>query len=844
MNFLLTKTKLEIMFKKIFFVGFLFLTSLLKAQVNPGASCDQAGCSLGGSYANLTGSASMGAYSCLGSTPNANWLALGIANNGNVHLTLTQVSNAGTPIDVDFALYGPYTSVSAGCPIGPTTPTVDCSYSGSATEYVDIIGAIAGQVYILLVTNFNGGAGTISLSPNNALPSTGSINCNTNFTATTTQIAATCGQATGSATVTAVGGYPPYTYTWNLPGSPTTQTVNNLAPGTYTVTVTSSPNPTNNQSVNPTTGTVTVLNKVATFSATSTQASCIGGANGTATANFAMSGGNAGITATYLWNNGQTTKIATGLLPGTYTCTVTLSNGCVGTATVTVGASSVSYSGTSTLVSCPGGSNGTATVSMNPVIGNLSFLWNDALQQTTQTATGLPAGTHTCTITSDIGCVGTKTVTVGTIPGMVGVFSAINDVTCNSANNGLMAVSVTQGTAPYTYDWLNSTSVNDTASDLYVGYQAVSITDANGCVITISDTLDEPLSLKITALTPPTQICPEASITLSVNGTGGSSAYIFTWTENGSVIGTGNSITVNPLNSNTNYCVKMEEVCGSPFDDSCTVLTFPLEILPALSPDAPERCIPAKFDFTNNSSNPTEIASTYFEFSDGFNVLETGIDTTSNTFEIPDQYSVIMTVTSVFGCIYSDTFVNIVNVRDVPKADFTFSSNPATFFETIIAMQDRSSSDVVTWNWLSPYSSPTYSQLQNPVFNYPIGEVGVYPTTLIVTSSYGCVDTVTYNMNVIQDIIMYAPNSFTPDGDEHNQDWRFAIQGIDVYSFNLMLFNKWGEIIWETNDVNSSWDGTYNGKIVQAGSYFWRASAKDIMNDGKHEFSGTINVLR
>jgi hypothetical protein len=209
---------------------------------------------------------------------------------------------------------------------------------------------------------------------------------------------------------------------------------------------------------------------------------------------------------------------------------------------------------------------------------------------------------------------------------MVGVFSAINDVTCNSANNGLMAVSVTQGTAPYTYDWLNSTSVNDTASDLYVGYQAVSITDANGCVITISDTLDEPLSLKITALTPPTQICPEASITLSVNGTGGSSAYIFTWTENGSVIGTGNSITVNPLNSNTNYCVKMEEVCGSPFDDSCTVLTFPLEILPALNPDAPERCIPAKFDFTNNSSNPTEIASSYFEFSDGFNVLETGID--------------------------------------------------------------------------------------------------------------------------------------------------------------------------------------------------------------------------
>jgi gliding motility-associated-like protein len=407
-----------------------------------------------------------------------------------------------------------------------------------------------------------------------------------------------------------------------------------------------------------------------------------------------------------------------------------------------------------------------------------------------------------------------------------------------------MAVSVTQGTAPYTYDWLNSTSVNDTASDLYVGYQAVSITDANGCIITISDTLDEPLPLAISVLTPPTQICPEASITLSVNGTGGSSPYIFTWSENGNIIGTGNSITVDPLNSNTNYCVKMEEVCGSPFTDSCTVITFPIEITPAVSPDVPERCIPAKFEFTNNSSNSSEIATTYYEFSDGFNVLETGIDSSSNTFEIPNLYSVIMTVSSIYGCIYKDTFEQIVNVRDIPKADFTFSSNPASFFETTILLQNRSSTDVISWNWNSLNSSPSYSQLENPVFTFPIGEVGIYPITLVVTSQFGCVDTITYNMNVIQDIIMYAPNSFTPDGDEHNQNWKFAIQGIDVLSFDLLLFNKWGEIIWETKDVNSSWDGTYNGNIVQAGAYFWRATAKDSMNDGKHEFSGTVNVLR
>ena len=135
---------------------FTWVSFIISVQVNPGNSCDQAGCSVAGSYSNLSGVPSMGQYSCLFSTPNANWLAIGIGTNGSVHLQLTQTTNAGNLIDVDFALYGPYTSVSAGCPIGPNTPTVDCSYSASATEYVDIANALAGQVYILLVTNFNG----------------------------------------------------------------------------------------------------------------------------------------------------------------------------------------------------------------------------------------------------------------------------------------------------------------------------------------------------------------------------------------------------------------------------------------------------------------------------------------------------------------------------------------------------------------------------------------------------------------------------------------------------------------------------------------------------------------
>lgn len=825
---------------------FTWVSFIISAQVNPGNSCDQAGCSVAGSYSNLSGVPSMGQYSCLFSTPNANWLAIGIGTNGSVHLQLTQTTNAGNLIDVDFALYGPYTSVSAGCPIGPNTPTVDCSYSASATEYVDIANALAGQVYILLVTNFNGQPGTISLVQNPTQPSSATINCAINFTATTAQTPATCGQATGTATVTPVGGYPPYTYSWSSPGNPTTQTATNLLPGTYTCTITSSPNPTTGQIVNPTTVSVTVTNTNATFTSTTVPASCPNGNNGSATANFAVFGGSAGITATYQWNDplGQTTQTATGLTPGQYSCFVTLSNGCTGTVNPTVGANQVNYSGSSTVVSCPGGSDGTATAVMTPVVGTLSYSWNDPNSQTTQTANGLSAGTYNCTITSTVGCTGNVSVTVTEIPGMIATIVNQTDVTCYTGNDGMVEVNVTQGTPGYTYSWDNSTSTTNVANDLYVGDHTLTITDQNNCVINLTATINEPAPLQITSLTNDTQICPENTATLDVVGTGGSSPYTFTWYENGNVIGTGTQITVDPEFTNTQYCVVLSEQCGSPTVDSCLLVYFPTPIQPVLTPDKLESCIPGEFTFTNTSTNGSEISTMYVVFSEGTTAMLNGTDPITVIFDDPTTYSVDMTVTSVYGCVYTNSIQNIVEVLPDPVADFTFSANPATIFETSILMQDRSSFDVVQWEWSSPGSTPSYSYSENPNFMFPEGEVGQYPVTLMVTTDNGCTDTVTYIMNIVPAILFYAPNTFTPDDDEFNQSWEFFVSGIDIFDFELTIFNRWGEIIWETKDPSAKWDGTWNGKRIQEGTYVWKSIVKDPLTDDKLEFKGHINVLR
>ncbi len=549
---------------------------------------------------------------------------------------------------------------------------------------------------------------------------------------------------------------------------------------------------------------------------------------------------------TYNWPGlGATTQTVTGVTAGTYTVEMWDSLGCMSTAQVTIGDTPAAFSGSTTLVSCPGGNDGTATAEMIPVIGNITYQWDDPLMQTTQTATGLTAGTYNCVVTSDIGCSETVTVTVTEIPGMIANIIAQTDVTCNSGNDGMIQLSVSQGTGPYSYSWDNSSSTTNIANDLVAGTHTCTITDDNGCIITISGTIGEPAPLDITFLTPDTQICPEDDITLNVSGTGGSTAYTFTWFENGTQIGTGSQITVDPEYTNTQYCVVLSEACGSPTDQECNLIYFPTPIIPNAEPDEFERCIDdATFAFFNTSTNGGEIATTYWDFGDqNLIALSNGDDSISMTFNEVGSYDLIMTVTSIYGCVYTDTVTNIMEVKPRPTADFYFSTNPATIFESSVMLQDKSSVDVIYWNWYSPFSTPSSSNLENPVMVFP-EEAGEYPVTLIVENELGCFDTITYVMQIIEDILFFAPNTFTPDGDEHNQIWKPEISGIDIYDFELFIFNRWGEMIWESHDPNVGWDGTYHGVLVPQGTYVWKATVKDPFKDKRKTFNGTINLIK
>lgn len=317
--------------------------------------------------------------------------------------------------------------------------------------------------------------------------------------------AVTCsGASNGNLTVTAQGGVQPYTYTW-APGNVTTivPTYNGIEGGTYTVTLTDANGCTWTESA-------TVYEPAPLAITLSTisdhngyEVSCAGGNDGSIS--ITATGGNG--TYSYLWNNGATTSSLNNLIAGTYVVTVSDFNSCTEVESYTLASPNFMLTSTqSTQVSCNGGSNG--AINLTITFGGLpsfSYLWTNG--QTTEDINGLSAGTYTVTITDLNGCTTTKTTAI-TQPAVLVATTSVtsdwngSDVTCPGSIDGSAAVSVSGGTAPFTYLWSNAgNSTASTVTGIGAGTYTVTVTDSKGCQTSAQVELVEPQPLSATLVT-------------------------------------------------------------------------------------------------------------------------------------------------------------------------------------------------------------------------------------------------------------------------------------------------------------------------------------------------------
>jgi gliding motility-associated-like protein len=347
-----------------------------------------------------------------------------------------------------------------------------------------------------------------------------------NATASITQNILCYGNTNGAATVNATGGTEPYTYSWNTSPVQNTQNATGLSVGTYTVTVTDFNGCISISSVTltqPTILTNTMLH---------TDATSIGGTNGTATANPA--GGTPPYT--YAWNTTppQNTQTATGLAAGVYQVLISDFNGCTLLDSVRINqppCNNFILAVNATPVTCHGQNNGAASLLIAHGTPPYTIVWSSGHNNVTSVS-GLAAGTYTVTVTDASNCTTFRNFTI-TEPDPLTISLDATNISCFGANDGTIDLTVSGGTFPYTFSWLYGTRPFGSTEDLIYlspGTYSVVVTDANGCSTTASIGITQPAQLTASATRVDVTCNGFSNGSIDVTPAGGTMPYTYSWT--------------------------------------------------------------------------------------------------------------------------------------------------------------------------------------------------------------------------------------------------------------------------------------------------------------------------
>jgi|GEM_PF-613182 len=778
--------------------------------------------------------------------------------------------NGTTPNAVSYS-WSPGTGLSSTTSPTPTaSPTVTTTYTLTATDAGGCQGTATVQVTVTPMNTANAGvddsicsgiptqlnaSGGVSYSWNNdpSLSATNVSNPNANPSTTTTYtvtvtdangcigtdqvtvyvapqpltmnstgLPANCnGVCDGQGIVIPNGGFAPYSYQWSSGGSGPSEP--NLCAGSYTIIVTDDIGCTSQQ-------TVTVTQPPAIVLATNTTSANCGLNDGSATVN--ANGGTPPYT--YLWSSGGTGQTETNLAPGTYTVTVTDFNGCTMQAQANVPNTPGVTAQISAFadVTCNGACNGSIDGFGSNGTAPYNYAWSNGAN--TQSIGNLCPGTYTLTVTDANGCVSTNTASVTEPPVLTVAPPAGSPTICIGQSTPLSATG-NGGTPTYTYDWMPGSMTGSpvTVSPTTTTTYTVIATDANGCVsapATVTVIVNPPLNVVPAGNF---TICPGGSTQISAVGNGGDGNLTYTWMP-GNMNGANQTVT--PATTTT-YTVTLTDGCGTPSATGTVTITVqPPQNVTFAATSATTGCAVLCVSFQNNT---TSAATMVWDFGD--NSTSTA-STPSHCYAVPGSYDITLTVTDVNGCVASSTLPNYVTVYPDPVANFGASTFETTALSPNISFYDQSLS-AVTWNWEFGDPLGGTSTQQNPSYMY--SDTGYYMVELTVTNSFGCVDSIEYPVHIKEDYAIYVPNTFTPNGDGLNELFFPQGIGIDPDRFEMLIFDRWGNLIFKTTDLSKGWDGKVQGhpNIAQIDTYVWKITTYD-PDGSRRRYIGHVNLIR
>lgn len=708
------------------------------------------------------------------------------------------------------------------------------------------------------------------------------------------------GGSDGSLTVAGSGGTPGYTYAWS--NGPTAATDPGLAIGTYTVTATDINSCTGSASYS-----ISQPTQLVIAPAIIQNIGCGGGNTGSITGNAAQGT----PPYTYKWTELSNSQTFTGqtisnLPVDNYSMTVTDANNCtVDTSSYAITAIPLlTFTATSTPVSCFNGNNGSALASVTS--GTPPYLYNfDNGQSGTDSAAGnLTAGPLLITVTDANNCNADTTIILTQPTALAPQQVTQTNVLCNGGNNGELVVVDTGGTPGYTYNWSNQFIGTDNAH-LTAGTYTLIVVDNNACGDTSSYIITQP-SPVVANPTHVNALCYGGFGSINANPSGGTPGYSFTW-DNGETTQVATSL----VNGLYNCTVTDANGCSVVTSDTVGQAT---QIVLTQDTGVAVLCIgqrTGKLIVTATGGYPPyfyNATQDQVNFVSATNGIIGGLDTGVYTIQvfdsigcsveyqgyvpnaIPDEFfAPVVDSTLCYGPDYNDggVFVLDSTVENGPYhyaidggtlQDTGYFANLSAGPHTVTAVNNNGCSTSIPVIVPQPLpvevivtpdsvtlplggSQPvvvTYLNASNPSYNWspslglscgdcanPVVNAyapGIYTVTVsMVNGSATCYGSASLTVNVGSHTRAFVPNAFSPNGDGNND--LFKVFGEDIKTVDMKIFNRWGEEVYATTNAMSGWDGSYKGQMQMPGAYTYVVVITYLDNSQESQ-KGTVTLLR
>jgi gliding motility-associated-like protein len=393
-------------------------------------------------------------------------------------------------------------------------------------------------------------------------------------------------------------------------------------------------------------------------------------------------------------------------------------------------------------------------------------------------------------------------------------------------------VQATGGNGTYQYSWNNGlgSGASQVVHPQVTTHYIVNVTDNAGCRGPADTVVIQVMSLNPgdIHMIGPGALCLGDSGRIAAQAGGVQGTISYSWSAS---LGSGpGPYVVKPVASTT-YTVQINNSCGTTLWSTIQVNVNPLPIV-HLVPQVVAGCGKTAINMSNQASNPG--AGYYWNFGDG---QFSSIPAPVHQYTRSGVYTISLHLTSLNGCVSEGATTDSVIVYEPTIASF---QAPDKTSELVPVVPFRNTSvNAVTYHWA--FGDMESTEEKNPVHTY--ATKGIYTVVLHTRSPKGCRDSVTKLIEISPDFSYYVPNAFTPNGDGKNDV--FNGKGVEIYDFNMIIFDRWGQLIYSTDDKDTGWDGRANGgtDIAQSDVYVYKIILHDYQGK-RHNYQGTVTLVK